>query len=974
MASTSRKVGIIGFVLSAAVACTQLFGGERKNTLAPLPGNQPTFGGGMLNPAPVPGGICATGQYQCNGALLQTCADDLQSWVTVQRCGAAALCQANPATCLAATCAADEMTCAGAVLQKCNADRTGWDLFDTCLSPAHCNANQRQCLPEPCNPGDRRCDRSQSDQSPVLEVCSDDRASWNQLDACVTRELCEQTLTSVGLGGLVVGSDGMLQVEPSSDPSTVVKCNLPACAVGETRCDGARLEYCSEGRTGWITAEECASEALCQASLGNLGSSGEPQCTPPACAAGQHRCSETGVLQVCSEDRSGFRDQEQCIGAPFCNAVLADQGQQGCRDAPCEAGLAQCNGAQIQVCRDDRTALDPVGAPCESAALCNAEDATNAFCEAPLCHRGATSGDEFRCDGAQLQRCNESLTVYDTVQTCVTAALCDASQRQNGCRPPVCQPGQFACNNGFLQTCNEDQTGFDNLENCGSQAQCDANAGRCADPCEPGSTRCNASNGDLERCTDRLTGWQPIADCPNVRLCDAVNNRCNICVPGEFSCADGQLRQCAADGRTFARTNIPPECALDPSTSGGGIRACGPNNQVVINPCPLGCSQNRCNECFQGQTQCVGTGQVRSCVNGFFGAPSNCSDGNFCNGTETCQNNQCVGGAQPNCGAFGCQLNRCNNCSGGQCANGTQFQTCDNGLLSAARNCPAGQQCQGGGNCLFNCAQTNCNDNNSCTNDTCSTTAGCQHSNVANSSQCINGDIQSCTNGVPGTQDCGANGCNPGSTFCNACTANTPATCVNGQRRSCVNGQFQNANCPAGQQCQNGACVNTQICTPNSVLSCTGSTQTVCNAAGTGTATRACGAGQVCSGTACVTPAAPAPVCSAGVLRCTNNALEICNATRTGFTAAPTCVGNTTARLCRNNAVVTQTCGATACRAPLCTAAGCTTVAGPDGGTCTATGITNGTCSNGACVAACQVNGCANDGICNSNGSCFVPR
>jgi len=286
----------------------------------------------------------------------------------------------------------------------------------------------------------------------------------------------------------------------------------------------------------------------------------------------------------------------------------------------------QCNGAQIQVCRDDRTALDDVGPPCESAALCNADDPTNAICEPPVCHRGATAGDEFHCEGAQLQRCNESLTIYDTIQTCVTAALCDASQRQNGCKTPACQPGQHACNGGFLQTCNADQTGFDNTENCGSQAQCDANAGRCADPCEPGSTRCNNANGDLEACRDRLTGWQPIADCPNVELCDQPNGRCDICrgsqfpLNQQFSCADNQLRQCATDGRTFARQNIPAECAAAPG-GGAGVRGCQ-NNQVVVNPCPNGCTGGRCNECTGTQTQCVGNGQIRRCVNGFFVSPS----------------------------------------------------------------------------------------------------------------------------------------------------------------------------------------------------------------------------------------------------------------------------------------------------------------------------------------------------------------
>ena len=160
MAGWARTCGVAGLLLSVGLACTQLFG-DRQNTLAPTPGKPPTTATPPLQPvmAGAPE-ICAAGQVRCEGALLQTCADDRSSWVTLQRCAGAALCQTSPALCLAATCSSDEMTCSGALLQKCNADRTGWDLFDTCLSPAHCNADLRRCTPEPCNPGDRRCDRS----------------------------------------------------------------------------------------------------------------------------------------------------------------------------------------------------------------------------------------------------------------------------------------------------------------------------------------------------------------------------------------------------------------------------------------------------------------------------------------------------------------------------------------------------------------------------------------------------------------------------------------------------------------------------------------------------------------------------------------------------------------------------------------------------------------------------------------------
>src|SRR5687767_15590498 len=102
MASVARKFGVAGFLLSVGLACTQLFGDGRKNTLAPPPA-KPPMTAATLNPMPAPAqsAACTAGAYQCSGALLQTCADDLMSWVTEQRCAGAALCQVSPAQCLA---------------------------------------------------------------------------------------------------------------------------------------------------------------------------------------------------------------------------------------------------------------------------------------------------------------------------------------------------------------------------------------------------------------------------------------------------------------------------------------------------------------------------------------------------------------------------------------------------------------------------------------------------------------------------------------------------------------------------------------------------------------------------------------------------------------------------------------------------------------------------------------------------------
>jgi len=822
MGARGRKLGVAALLLSVGLACTQLFGDRHKNTLAPTPTKSPAVG--TLNPAPAPADelACSRGQYQCSGALLQTCADDQTGWVTVQRCAAAVLCQTEPAGCRAASCGADEMMCAGNILQRCNADRTGWDVFATCLSPAHCNAELRQCRTEPCKPGDRRCDRSDVDESPVLEVCREDGQDWSLLDTCVTRALCDQTLNPGAVGGLVLGSDGMVGLAPPG-PAQVTSCRLPACAVGEVRCEGSQLQYCVEGRTGFVAAEDCATAALCTASLTNVGPAGTPLCLPPACAANEHRCSEGGVLQVCNEDRSGFRVSQTCIGTPFCSAALADQGLDGCRSAPCEAGQMQCNGANIQVCRADRTGLDDTGVTCESPALCNAEDPANAFCEPPVCHRGATSSDEFRCDGKALQRCNESLSGYDTIDTCVTPALCDASQRLDGCQPPVCQPGQHACSAGFLQLCSPDQTGFENVENCGSQAACDANAGRCADPCAPGAVRCNQQSGDLEECQELLTGWQTIADCLSLPLCDAQNRRCNppACALGARRCEtrgnNPVISQCAPGREAFAvlRSCSPGqicdatnnECDVCTPNAvrceGDTLVTCDSRGQDELRqPCGPGlCSaaQRRCLVCNPpGSARCSDR-QLFVCT------PS--AQGEF-EASEFCETNALCAQTLASCGS-GLNGRACQ-CNEGACrpnevrCNNGQIQRCNAGLTGFTNAGPACNPPE-----LCNQLTGDCNtcraNEFSCSNGQLRQCAADGRSfarqNIA--AECASpAQVRFCEMNSAALLDC-PNGCTNGR-GCNQCTGNGSTCLEDGSEQRCVDGQFQTNRCELG--CVAGQC------------------------------------------------------------------------------------------------------------------------------------------------------------------------
>jgi subtilisin family serine protease len=108
------------------------------------------------------------------------------------------------------------------------------------------------------------------------------------------------------------------------------------------------------------------------------------------------------------------------------------------------------------------------------------------------------------------------------------------------------------------------------------------------------------------------------------------------------------------------------------------------------------------------------------------GAP--CPDGNFCNGTETCQ--------------------------GGTCTPGTPL-VCDDGNACTLDSCDPAT------GCVFTFA---CDDGNPCTADTCDPTAGCQHAAVADATPCPDGNL--CN---------GAETCHAG-----VCTAGAPLSCNDG--------------------------------------------------------------------------------------------------------------------------------------------------------------------------------------------------
>jgi hypothetical protein len=467
--------------------------------------------------------------------MLETCVRvDIQKpnvWVPSQDCQTSELCVGGPPHCLTATCNTGDVSCLGAVPRTCNPGRTGWVDAPACETAAHCSTQASQCadgapccLPAPCKGGDVRCNNAQ------LQRCNANETDWDAVDTCKTAELCTQGVAACeGTGSCA--------------------CPVPVCEIDETRCTDGSLERCNAGRSGWDVVQPCATAALCERSKSRVPLS----CEPPSCAPGENRCTETGVLQTCSADLTEFADVATCIGPPFCNA-----GGGRCEPAPCEAGQLTCNGAQIQVCNPDRTGFDDFGPACETAALCNARGPANVHCDPPFC-----GVNEVSCLGSnQLETCNGDRTAFQPLGApCLRPDLCSAERR----RCDFCFPGRQECTADLTasRTCALSGNLFGPLTFC--PLGCVAATGTCI-TCAIGSYICQGAN--ILRCDDgrSFTPLNRQSDCSGQTQftcsngaaipracgaagCNALRSSCNECAPSSRQCTgDDTFQECSAAG------------------------------------------------------------------------------------------------------------------------------------------------------------------------------------------------------------------------------------------------------------------------------------------------------------------------------------------------------------------------------------------------------------------------------------------
>jgi len=115
-----------------------------------------------------------------------------------------------------------------------------------------------------------------------------------------------------------------------------------SCTTGQYQCQGIDLQECQQG--AYVTIKQCPTAELCQAHVG-------AQCGTAACADGDVRCADGGVLQACNPGRTGFDNAQTCASPALCRTDAGVDG--GCVPPACQLGWQQCGTCPSPYSADD---------------------------------------------------------------------------------------------------------------------------------------------------------------------------------------------------------------------------------------------------------------------------------------------------------------------------------------------------------------------------------------------------------------------------------------------------------------------------------------------------------------------------------------------------------------------------------------------------------------------------------------------
>jgi hypothetical protein len=432
-------------------------------------------------------GTCATpacdpNDTRCTGAQPEICNAGRTGYVANgAACASAALCNPSTGTCGEKKCREGQLQCDPANptrLQRCKADLTGYEPTpcDVCETAELCTASlsattcdQTSCKEPVCNIGEHRCGGSGADLGKVLEMCNAGRTGYSACDTCVTKELCDASV--------------------STTSCTATSCTEPSCGASERWCGGTGtlgLYQCPASRIkaqAVTPLQSCVTKELCELTIQN----GKATCEAPSCALTDKWCGGTGNLGFyqCPASRINFRATllDTCATNGLCELSKSNN-KTTCEAPTCaitdkwcagtgNLGLYQCPASRIS---SEATLLDT----CVTNGLCELSKRNNkTTCEAPKCNLGAT-----QCAGTgnkTLQMCASDRTGFTDCDVCATAQLCTDSRGATSCNANAClacAAGEAHCNaSGNYETCRADRTGF-TVTDC-EDSGCDETLGGC---------------------------------------------------------------------------------------------------------------------------------------------------------------------------------------------------------------------------------------------------------------------------------------------------------------------------------------------------------------------------------------------------------------------------------------------------------------------------------------------------------------
>lgn len=962
MQTQHKRIRVTGILLALGgmlTGCQLLFG---DITFEPSPsssgGNGPTAGtagaAGML------ASDCEVeGAYRCNDATLEQC--EANQWSPQQSCGTAAQCDADHARCR--PCEPGAIRCLAYRLEECHASGESWFLRDECASEDYCDAANARCT---------RCAADQAFCSgPRLNVCDETRMGWD-----VT--LCED----------------------ANHCSTTSRSCRP-CVAGEYQCSQKVLQRCNSAQE-WVTADECGSDELCQATL-DAKSAAEALEQPWGGNCEEPRCSERGAfrcdpnnkaqLQTCPPSLMEWED----VGEPCLTAALCDPAAGTCKDG-CVPGSYKCDGARLMRCEVDgmKYVDDQL---CASVTQCSASKRSCLPCVA----------GELQCNGARLQRCTPNQT-WATLAACVTDELCLQSVK-NGlstCTPPGCTPPDSQqCggpSNTVLQTCPASQLGWVDKEDCLTPGLCDKGLDKCIPPVcgYPGEFRCTGQK--REKCDNDRKYWNVESTCESSQICDVEQGCLGQCPTVATRCNKNQVEICT----TVDSPTQTPTWILRKTCATEDLCVFRDGNWTCVEPAcfpkrpddPEGrfdCTDQTVRLCNAGQTgwEVIAKCTASQICDKKAGECDNCAANTYaCNGSTLSRcsedgqewneiRSDCVGGCDTSADELTGNCYVCNS-SNQRCSGTNQVQTCaaDKTSWDAATNCANAYECHrvdSYNDYCFTCSEAG--------EVACVQTGSPGSTHICSEDRKSWGVASICTQGfgcvpVNGNDDYCANECEPKTVKCVDSTSlytcsetgvgATVSECADASSlKACVSGAFSGkVACPtATPHCVAGKCVACLGTSTDCANSTTRETcdagnwvKTACDASatpycvGTGTCVECTSASAATCPTAttrkyCSNNSFATQTCSGNTPYCSGGSCVACTST-----SAPTCISDTTRQYCSGSSWATQECTGTtsACYSGACSQCNANTPATCASDTerqyCVNGSLATETCSTGACA------------------------